>query len=388
MEKYIVLRRQRLSNGAGNALRSKKRDEYGQPELSCEVIPDHELKSLCDDEETVAVAPSIKTKLIMPMDSQSACPNQQWGIQAVKADASAFTGAGVKVAVLDSGIDVSHPAFLGMNIVEKDFSGSGNGDITGHGTHCAGTIFGRDVNQVRIGVARGIQDAYIGKIIDDNGSGTTDAMFSGLHWALKMQVNIISMSVGFDFPGMVSERVLEGWPVELATSAALESYRSNLKMLEAIMGMLKQYAPAAGAPLVFAAAGNESRRTQDEKFKIASSLPAASDEVISVAAAGKSGDLYSIADFSNTNVNLIAPGVEIVSAWPGGRLKTCSGTSMACPHAAGVAALWWESTMKTRTSGISKIVESKIFALAESEAFTGDRTERDYGHGLITAPNK
>lgn len=365
MDKYIVLRRRPVCNGSSGAMRGSKAGNYEPPSISVESLHESELKSVQNDKETVAVAPSIRTKLIRPMDSSTSQPREQWGINAVRADQTQVTGAGVKVAILDSGIEAAHPAFQGVKLIEEDFSGSGNGDRTGHGTHCAGTIFGRDVDGVRIGVARGIQQAYIGKIIDDTGSGTTDAMFSGLRWALDMQVNIVSMSVGFDFPGMVNERVSQGWPVELATSAALESYRCNLKMLEAMIEVFKQYAPQGGPPLVFAAAGNESRRSDQRKYKIAASLPAASDGIIAVAAAAKSGDLYSIADFSNTYVNLIAPGVNILSAWPGGGLHTISGTSMACPHAAGVAALWWESTEKTRKSGISKIVETKMTGLAD-----------------------
>jgi len=58
------------------------------------------------------------------------------------ADSSPFTGDGIVVAVLDTGIDASHPALSGVEIVEYDVMGDSNGDQNGHGTHCAGTIFG------------------------------------------------------------------------------------------------------------------------------------------------------------------------------------------------------------------------------------------------------
>ena len=67
-----------------------------------------------------------------------------------------MTGNGIVVAVLDTGIDKNHPAFSGAQIIEKDFSGEGNGDQHGHGTHCAGTILGRTTGGKRIGVAPGV----------------------------------------------------------------------------------------------------------------------------------------------------------------------------------------------------------------------------------------
>jgi subtilisin family serine protease len=101
----------------------------------------------------------MPTALIKPLEVAGAAATGAWGIAAVKADTSNFTGDGVVVAVLDTGIDKSHPAFAGVTIVEQDFSGSGNGDRQGHGTHCAGTIFGRDVSGTRIGIARGVRAA-------------------------------------------------------------------------------------------------------------------------------------------------------------------------------------------------------------------------------------
>jgi subtilisin family serine protease len=81
----------------------------------------------------------------------------------VGADTSPFSGDGIVVAVLDTGIDASHPAFEGVDIVQKDFTGEGVGDQHGHGTHCAGTIFGRTSEGTRIGVAPGVKKALIGK---------------------------------------------------------------------------------------------------------------------------------------------------------------------------------------------------------------------------------
>ena len=77
------------------------------------------------------------------------------------------------VAVLDTGIAASHEAFRDVELIEKDFTGEGNGDRHGHGTHVAGTIFGRTVGEIRYAVAPGVGRALIGKIIGAQRSATT-----------------------------------------------------------------------------------------------------------------------------------------------------------------------------------------------------------------------
>src|SRR5262249_40222551 len=123
-----------------------------------------------------------------------------WGIPAVRADRSDLDGSGVAVAVLDTGIDRAHPAFAGVDIEEEDFGGSGNGDKNGHGTHCAGTIFGKYVGNTRIGIARNIRKAFVAKVFPDNESGDSLSIFQALEWAANKGANIVSMSLGFDFP--------------------------------------------------------------------------------------------------------------------------------------------------------------------------------------------
>ena len=106
------------------------------------------------------------------------------------------------MAVLDTGIDAAHAAFAGVSIVERDFTGEGNGDQHGHGTHCAGTIFGRDVQNTRIGVAPGVTKAFIGKVLGTNG-GASDEIVNAIQWAVDQGAHVISMSLGMDFPGFV-----------------------------------------------------------------------------------------------------------------------------------------------------------------------------------------
>lgn len=92
-----------------------------------------------------------------------------WGLEAIGIPDTPYKGRGITVAVLDTGIDSSHPAFEGVELLEKDFTDQGNGDDHGHGTHVAGTLFGQSVAGYGMGVAPGIKKALIGKVLDATG---------------------------------------------------------------------------------------------------------------------------------------------------------------------------------------------------------------------------
>ena len=301
------------------------------------------------DPRTVSVARNMPIKLIEPFDGLSAdvSGGDPWGIGAVRADGSAFTGKGVKVAVLDTGLMAgwqSHAAFTGKSITQRNFTNEPAHDEHGHGTHCAGTIFGSDVGNRRIGIAR---DAIpiIGKVLGRRG-GTTAALLQSIQWAAQEGADIISMSLGYDFPGMVAEGVEQELPPNLAASIALEAYRANLRAMDALLQMLEQSIEIneRSRPLVIAAAGNESSVVGTTTVRIAPALPSAAHGVLSVGALRQRSLVFlEIAEFSNGIPWISAPGVDILSVnSKTGGLKSMSGTSMACPHVAGVAALWWE----------------------------------------------
>lgn len=126
-----------------------------------------EKDALRRDPQTKVIAPPMPLKLIegFPVDTAnnadiSSASNTR-GVDAVGAAQSSFTGSGITVAALEAGIELTHSAFIGANISCKNFTTESNDDIHGHGTHCAGTIFGQDVGGIRIGVARIVSSALI-----------------------------------------------------------------------------------------------------------------------------------------------------------------------------------------------------------------------------------
>ena len=294
----------------------------------------------------VTVAPLLPMKLVEPVSTLAADaparPGSAWGVEAVGALESPFSGAGVRVAVLDTGIDAKHAAFRGLQVTERDFTGEGDGDRLGHGTHCAATIAGRDADGYRIGVARGVEELLVGKVIGHDG-GTTDALMRGMLWALESGAHVMSMSLGLDFPGLVARWVDSGLALQPATSRALEGYRDSLRLFEKLADVIRASGPYGRSALVIAATGNESRRADADPYTIGVAPPAASDGFVAVGALGRAPDGgLEVAAFSNAGAVVVAPGVEILSATAGGGFSVMSGTSMAAPHVAGVAALWAE----------------------------------------------
>jgi subtilisin family serine protease len=358
-----------------------------EPRVDVEELAKEEVRVLARDPQVRALAPVMPTRLVLPVEVGAAeAATTAWGIGAVGADSSSRTGAGVVVAVLDTGIDAGHSAFAGVTLVEEDFTGSGNGDRQGHGTHCAGTVLGRDVDGRRIGVARGVGKALVGKVLGDDGRGSSEAMFQGIQWAVQNGARVVSISIELDFPTFVKEEVDAGRPADLATSRALEAYRANLRMFDTLMQMIRSLEPFGTGCVVVGAAGNGSHRELNPAFEIGVELPAAADGVVSVAALAQSSQGLAIAPFSNTFAQISGPGVNIVSAKNGGGVASNSGTSMACPHVAGVAALWWEEVLASPLPATPSTVTAKLFSSAATDGFAAGIEVADRGVGLVRAP--
>ncbi|MEA3550917.1 MULTISPECIES: S8 family peptidase [Pseudarthrobacter] len=346
------------------------------------------LTALRNDPTVLGFAPAMPMKLIEPLAADAApAAAATWGVKAVGADKSPFTGAGVTVSVLDTGIDATHPAFAGVNLVTKDFTGAGSADDdNGHGTHCAGTIFGRDLSGQRIGVAPGVQKAVIGKVLGGPNGGSSDILASAMLWAADNGAQVISMSLGMDFPGWVDELVkVNGLTIPAATSIALEGYRANVRLFEQLANLLNARASVAQTTVVVAAAGNESERNGNPAYEINVAPPAAAYGITSVAALADGASGLTVAPFSNTMATVAGPGVGVFSAWLNGGTKTISGTSMATPHVAGVAALWAEKLLAQGPLS-PVLLQAKLIASGTFRPLAAGTDPVDVGAGLVQAP--
>ncbi|MGW1768860.1 S8 family serine peptidase [Streptomyces sp. NPDC002073] len=251
-----------------------------------------------------------------------------------------FTGKGVKVAVLDTGVDEKHPDLKGVEVAHKNFVTPGDDrDTYGHGTHVASTIAGsgaRSGGRYK-GVAPGarILDA---KVLAGAEGGPDSGIIAGMQWAVDQGAKVVNMSLG-----------------------SQDEQGTDL-MEEAV-------ARLSGRALFVASAGNLNSTGRPGTITSPGSAPAA----LTVGAVDKSGV---IADFSSYGPNadgvakpdLTAPGVEITAAestdvpTPGGTGYVAnSGTSMAAPHAAGAAALllqqhpdWTGARLKSVLTGSAK----------------------------------
>lgn len=276
-----------------------------------------------------------------------------WGLQAILATQSSLTGAGIKIAVLDTGFDDGHPDFQGRAVTKKVFaSNSSDSDVHGHGTHCIGTACGplQPSSGPRYGVAFEAE-IFAGKVLGDDGFGTDRSIIAGMDWALEQGCQIISMSLGA--------------PTQLGDAPSDDYEQIGQVCLDA-------------GTLIIAAAGNESRRPGSISPV---SSPANASTIMCVGGIDINLDMYNQSCGGmnpNQDVDIAAPGVDVLSTLPGGNYDRWNGTSMATPHVAGVAALIAQSDPKYRGWALW----TRLLQLASPLNLPA----RDVGRGLLQAP--
>ncbi|MBE7384610.1 MAG: S8 family serine peptidase [Leptolyngbya sp. SIO1E4] len=275
-----------------------------------------------------------------------------WGLKGTKVTSSRYTGKGIRVAVLDTGMDLRHPDFKGRSIISKSFvPGEDVQDEHRHGTHCVGIACGyQDLNGQRYGVAYE-STIYVGKVLSNAGKGNSSWILAGMEWAISNQCQVISMSLG--------NKVL-------TPSTAYETI--GRRALE-------------NGCLVIAAAGNHRQKVANPPGTVGQ--PANSPSIMAVAATDRKSQLASFSGSSGSdlgaNVDIAAPGVDVYSSVPmnQGRYDRLNGTSMATPHVAGIAALYSQAyDVRGPLLWLYLIWQTKRMSLPSA----------DVGSGLVQAP--
>ncbi|WP_273716934.1 S8 family serine peptidase [Alkalihalobacillus pseudalcaliphilus] len=297
------------------------------PVVSVELSPE-DVQSLKKDPSIAYVEEDVEVKI--------ANQTTPWGITRVQAPTAlnrGFTGSGVRVAVLDTGIATHSDLNIrgGVSFVSGE---PGYQDGNGHGTHVAGTIAALNNSIGVIGVAPNAE-LYAVKVLGANGSGSVSAIAQGLQWSAQNNMHIANLSLGSPTGSQT---------LELAVNQA----------------------NSAGV-LVVAASGNNGSGTV--------SYPARYTNALAVGATDQNNNRASFSQYG-TGLNIVAPGVGVQSTYPGNRYASLNGTSMATPHVAGVAALVKQKNPSWSNTQIRNHLLNTATSLGSSTQF---------GSGLVNA---
>jgi subtilisin family serine protease len=285
--------------------------------------------------------------------------DNSWGVKRIGAGAvhdQANTGAGVKVAIIDTGIDYNHPELQanyksGYDFVNKD---SDPIDDNGHGTHCAGIVAAMENGAGVVGVAPAAS-LFAVKVLDSKGSGYVSDVAAGIDWSITNGMQVISMSLGSSSDSTLLHQACDR-------------------------------AYAAGIVIV-AAAGNSGQ----SRWGSTVIYPAKYSSVIAVGATD-SNDVRASWSSTGPELELAAPGVYIYSTYLGSAYATMSGTSMACPHVTGTAALVlnsneanWKSKGYTNGDGAWSNIEVRTVLDNTADDLGAAGKDNLYGYGLVDA---
>ncbi len=271
-------------------------------------------------------------------------------INAALAWLSCYQGQEITVAVVDTGVDLDHPDLQANIVAGKSFvSGTSSpDDDAGHGTHVAGIIAAVGNNGGVIGVAPGARIMPV-KVLDSSGSGSIYDVAAGIEWAADQGVTVINLSLGS-----------VGNSTTLKT-AVDDAYNRGILLI------------AAGGNC-----GDSSYAANGCSYQDQPLYPAAYNHVMAVASTDSS-DKQSSFSTQGSYIEIAAPGSSIYSTYPAGRYATLSGTSMAAPHVAGLAALIW-----SQNSGwTSDQVRAQIWDTAVDLGASG--WDNQFGYGRINA---
>jgi minor extracellular protease Epr len=333
-DRVIVLFKEKVNVEAITDLKGQVIGLAEEIPMVAATVPKDEIGKLAENYSVIAVE-----------DDQVLSIHQQttdWGIEKVKAPTSwnsGFTGKGIKVAVIDSGIDTAHQDLSVVGGASFVSYTNSYHDDNGHGTHVAGIIGALNNNLGTIGSAFD-SSIYAVKVLDSQGRGYLSEIIAGIDWAISNNMDIINLSLG--------------------TDAASQSLKSIVD---------KTY--QNGIAVVASSGNSGSSETIDNV-----GYPARYESVIAVGAV----DPYSrVTDFSSSGqeVEVAAPGLGIMSTYAGNTYKKMSGTSMAAPYVSGIIAMLKQANPNASASEIRSILQKSVIDLGD---FGRDRF---YGYGLI-----
>ncbi|MBG0850628.1 S8 family serine peptidase [Streptomyces spinoverrucosus] len=326
---------------------------YASPITAPQQAPTEFYPAYRSDEDVVMRTSQAETAAVQgpAWDAQ----HTTWGLQAIRANISGLTGRGVKIAVLDTGVDTDHPDLAGhLDDTASFIVGETVEDVQGHGTHCIGTAAGPATPQRGPRYSVAIEARVLaGKVLNNSeGEGGDGGILAAIAWAMARGARVISLSLG----APVRQGELFPQTYEILAQRALER-----------------------GTVIVAAAGNSSRRPG---FVAPVERPANCPSILAVGsldpalktAASSCGGING----QGGEVNIAAPGRFVHSAAPGGGYATHSGTSMATPHVAGVLALLAEANGGASAARLKDSLLSSAFPLTHPA--------RDVGVGLLQAP--
>jgi subtilisin family serine protease len=340
-------------------------------------VPASQLKELAQNEDIISITANRQVHLL-DQDMGAAVGSgsgytyglEKINLPALRAKAPTLTGQGVRVGILDTGIDATHPDLKDRVMTFKDFVGNQTTpyDDNSHGTHVAGTISGGNASGTTIGVAPGVK-LIIGKVFSGSGSAGMDELLKAMQWIADPDGNPATN----DYPQIVSNSWGGGDP-----SPGQDPMDDPF--CKAIAGWVK-----VGILPVFAA-GNSGPGSGSVN------VPGACPQSMTVGATDKNDQIASFssrgpAKWKSVSVvkpTISAPGVHVISSVPGGGYKAFDGTSMATPHAAGLAALVIQAVPNITVENIQKLIVAGATHLGTADDSDPNNT---YGAGRIDAFN-
>jgi subtilisin len=317
------------------------------------VLPQNSLGSLKQNPAVEFVEDDGQLEIAQADAPTSIEYSSSWGLQDIAAEPvhlSNYTGKGIKIGVLDTGIDYTHPDLAQNYKGGHDFINNDDDpmDDNGHGTHVAGILAAARNGKGVVGVAPDAE-LYAVKVSDSKGKGSFSGLVEGINWAIENHMNIVTMSI-----------TGEGGSMALA-KAVNTAYDDGLILVAAVGN-------GKGEGVLY---------------------PAAYNDVIGVGSVNEDNTLSSFS-LTGSEVELVAPGSAIESTWPGGQYRLSSGTSMATPFVTGAIALLLGSDEQSwnytgAVNGDGKWTNDEVRQVLESTAKDlGDKgKDNSFGYGLL-----